>query len=138
MDYKDPWLNEAGKLHPRLAKKQKSYSKVDPPPYKVKPVPIQLVRHSILANQTNEFQKGLANITITGFFYLLRPGKYTYNTKENHPFRLQDVSFQLNQQTSNATTVTPSDLNTATKVHLEFRDQKNGVKGKSNYTWRQS
>jgi len=68
---------------------------------------------------------------LLGFFFLLRPGKYTYAKDNDHPFRLMDVSFQSPDGVFNATTITDEQLRTCTKVHLEFTDQKNGEKGEA-------
>jgi hypothetical protein len=46
---------------------------------------------------------------IITFFFLLRPEEHSYNKKENHPFRLQDVSFQTPAGTTNATVISDAD-----------------------------
>jgi hypothetical protein len=71
------------------------------------------------------------DLTIIGFFFLLRPGEHCYDKENNHPFRLQDVSFQSVNGTTNAATISTDDLMRATLVHLEFTDQKNGDKGEA-------
>jgi hypothetical protein len=65
---------------------------------------------------------------IIAFFFLLRPGEHSYDKKENHPFRLQDVSFQTPAGTTNAATISDAELALATKVHHQFTNQKNGIK----------
>ena len=71
------------------------------------------------------------DLTIIAFFFLLRPGEHTYDKDSNHPFRLQDVSFQSIHGTTNAAVISDEELMMATVVHLEFTDQKNGEKGES-------
>ena len=50
------------------------------------------------------------DLTIIGFFFLLRPGEHCYDKENNHPFRLQDVSFQSVNGTTNAATISTDDL----------------------------
>lgn len=126
----DPRYSNAGKLHPAIRKLQTSYAKDDPPPTRVKPIPLPLVAHAVRAHHSsNEFMKALMDLIIIAFFFLLRPGEHSYDKKENHPFRLQDVSFQTPTGTTNAATIDEADLALATKVHLQFTTQKNGIKG---------
>ena len=72
-------------------------------------------------------------MTIIGFFFLLRPGEHCYSSDNPHPFRLCDVSFTVptlasTAPTVNAATVPLDQLQNASKVHLNFTDQKNGIK----------
>jgi hypothetical protein len=70
------------------------------------------------------------DLIIITFFFLLRPGKHSYEKKENHPFQLQDVSFQNPTGTTIAAVISVANILLATtKVHLQFTNQKNGVKG---------
>ena len=126
----DPRYTNTGRLHPSIDRLQRSYRKDDPPPTRVKPIPLPLVRHAIQAyHQANAFMQALLDLTVIAFFFLLRPGEQCYDKQNNHPFRLQDVSFQSPNATSNAATITDEELALATTVHLEFTDQKNGNKG---------
>jgi len=47
VDEGDPRFGNDG-LHPRIDKLQRAYKKEDPPPDRVKPIPIQLVRDAAL------------------------------------------------------------------------------------------
>ena len=69
----------------------------------------------------------MADLIIIGFFFLLRPGERAYTKENNHPFRLQDVSFDTSSGTNNAVLITAAALQTAVKVHLNFTTQKNGI-----------
>ncbi len=69
------------------------------------------------------------DLIIITFFFLLRPGEHSYDKKENHPFRLQDVSFQTPAGTANAAIISDAKLALTTKVHLQFTNQKNGIRG---------
>ena len=115
-------------MHLELAHLRRSYSKADPPPEKVKPIPIQLLKHAC-HNPTAAFARARANMTIAGFFYMLRPGEYTQCRSNDHPFRLQDVTFETPQGPVNAATAPIAQLRRATSVLLYFTTQKNGTKG---------
>ena len=110
-----------------LTRLAKGYTKEDPPPEKVKPIPLQLLKHVCTALY-NPLAKAIANMLIIGFYFLLRPGEYTYSAQNNHPFRLQDVTFQTPKGLVNAATAPIRLLRTATKVLLNFTTQKNCVK----------
>ena len=124
----DPRFDQHHRIDRTLQLLTKAHSKQDPPPDKVKPVPIQLVRHayqsilqSAMAHATT-----LANMLVIGYFFLLRPGEYTYDANNNHPFRLQDITFATPRGLLNAATAPERDLRQATRVLLNFTDQKNG------------
>ena len=111
-----------------LEQQKRAHAKEDPPPYKVKPIPIQLIQHTVQRLQTDEFSKAIADLIIIGFFYLLRPDEHVYSSDNNHPFRLQDVSFDIpdiDQCTTNAAIADLAALEHAAKVHLNFTTQKN-------------
>ena len=112
-----------------LRQQYRAYSKEDPPPERVKPIPLQLLRHTVQTLQTDELSRGMADLLIIGFFFLLRPGEYCHNQDgENHPFRLQDCSFELAGQQTNAATIPPLALAATTLVLLRFTTQKNGIR----------
>jgi hypothetical protein len=96
----------------------------------VKPIPLPLIQHAVSADhQVDAFIQALMDLTIIGFFFfLLRPGEHCYDKDNNHNFHLQDISFQSVNGTTNAATINESELTTATLVHLEFTNQKNGDK----------
>ena len=124
----DPRFGDGPTMHLDLAHLRRSYSKADPPPEKVKPIPIPLLQHAC-SNPTTAFARARANMTIAGFFYMLRPGEYTQCRSNNHPFRLQDVTFETPKGPVNAATAPVSQLRRATAVLLYFTTQKNGTKG---------
>ena len=59
---KDLWLNDEEELEIHLKFQYRAYSKQDPPPNRVKPVPVQVLRHiaSIAAASTNEDLKSIS------------------------------------------------------------------------------
>ena len=124
----DPRFGDGPHMHLDLAHLQRSYSKADPPPEKVKPVPITLLQHAC-QHPTSAFARARNNMTIAGFFYMLRPGEYTQCRRNNHPFRLQDVTFETPQGPVNAASAPVAQLRRSTAVLLYFTTQKNGTKG---------
>ena len=126
----DPRYNQHHQMDRDLQLISKGYSKQDPPPDKVKPVPIQLVRHAHRALMTSSLVHApvLARLLVMGYFFLLRPGEYTYDVDNNHPFRLQDVTFDTPEGLLNAATASEHAIRQAIRVLLNFTDQKNGVR----------
>ena len=124
-------LDAHGNVDFRLSRQLHFYSKEDPPPSRVKPVPIQLVKAVVdnahAADRANVW--AVADMTCLGFFFLLRPGEHT-KAKDNHPFRLQDVTLYIGSQQVTPTPATPDAVYRAiTSVTLTFTTQKNGVRG---------
>jgi len=57
-----------------------SFTKKDPPPHRVKPIPIAVLRivsATASASQCPSIQQATANMIILAFFFLLQPGEYT-------------------------------------------------------------
>ena len=118
---------------PGIAQLQAAWIKEDPPPSRVKPIPIQLVRHAVsLLDLHDPLQAAIADALVIGFFYMLRPGEHTMDTSNHHPFRLQDASFaDHNTPAVNAVIIPLGQLSTATRVYLNFTTQKNGEKNEA-------
>ena len=131
MDHTDPHLTASGATHNKIAKHQQSCKKQDPPPNQVKPIPIPLLHHMAESHQTSEIDKAVVDLGTIGFCYMLHPGEYTYSHKNNHPFRMANVSFQAGLAAVNATLITTQQLDASKKAHMEFTDQKNGEKGEA-------
>jgi hypothetical protein len=132
MGFNDPRLLPSGKLHFRLNRQLASYNKQDPPPSRVKPIPIQVLRqacHTLrLANHPRSHT--IADMLTLGFFFLLRPGEYAHSDNpDSAPFRLQDVHLCLHNSRLNHLDGPVEYLRLATFVCLEFTTQKNGVRG---------
>jgi hypothetical protein len=132
LGYKDPRLQSSGRLDFRLHRQLQAYSKHDPPPCRVKPVPLQLLLQVIqhCHRTTDARQHAISQMIILGFFFLLRPGEYAHtDNADAHPFRLCDVHILHNNIRIDPMSCPEQHLDNATHVALEFTSQKNGVRG---------
>jgi hypothetical protein len=128
----DPRLTPRGSTKFRLSRQLKGYSKADPAPDRVKPVPIGVIDHAAKIAEQHGTVESLAviNMICLAFFFLCRPGEYTKPTGNNAPFRLEDVTSYVGNCRALAPLATEDDLNRATYVTLTFITQKNDVRGK--------
>jgi len=126
-------LVQGGQIDPRLSRQLRGYTKQDPPPARVKPIPVQILRLACqLAEAVNSDESlAAADMTWLAFFFLLRPGEYTSPAEDSHPFRLEDIRLWRNEQCLSYCTATEADMSSATFVALVFTTQKNGVKGET-------
>jgi hypothetical protein len=102
-----------------------------PPPNRVKPIPIQLLRHVVTTAYATDDpgNHAIADMIIIAFFFLLCPGEYTGTKSDTCPFRLADVQLWIGSLRASATSMPLSDLTRATFGTLTFTSQKNGVRG---------
>lgn len=131
MGMNDPRLGPDLKQDFRLQRMWRAFGKKDPPPNRVKPVPIQVIRHIMtiaMASQDN-YLIATADMISVAFFFLLRPGEYTASSSDTTPFQFQDIQLFLGNQRLNLSTATVAQLQAATFASLTFTDQKNGVRG---------
>jgi hypothetical protein len=133
----DPRHNSIGKTDFRLYRQFRLYNKQDPPPSRVRPVPLQLLIHihdtvTQLPAATAR-QSAIADLALMAFFFLLRPGEYCKSgpDTESHPFRLRDVTFSIGESNHNAATAPLDRIRAADYVALYFTTQKNGVRGEA-------
>jgi hypothetical protein len=119
----DPWLTASGKHEFRLGCLFAAYAKQDDPPFRVKPVPIQVLQQSLTLAQSAPSPDNLAVANIA-FFFLMRPGEHTV-TKDNTPFQMKDIQFHVGAQRYNATTIPLNLLPAATFVTFTYDTQKN-------------
>jgi hypothetical protein len=132
LGYADPRLQPSGKLDLRLQCQLQGYSKLNPPPTRVKPIPFQIIHHVIqhCYGTTDARMHTLAHMVTLAFFFLLRPGEYAYtDNEEAAPFRLCDIHLLHNSTRLDVFRCPEHQLTTATHVALEFTKQKNGVRG---------
>ena len=110
-----------------------AWKKEDPPPNRVKPVPIRVIRHiANLAHSSidiNNHYRATADMIILAFFFLLRPGEYIDSNSESSPFRLEDVQLFIGDARLCLQTSPPERLRRASFASLTFTNQKNGVRG---------
>ena len=109
----------------------KAYSNQDPPPNRVKPVPIPVVRRIMaIANASNDpFNLAIADMICIAFFFLLRPGEYTISTAESTPFEFKDVQLFHGHTRLQLTTASQAQIMSSTFASLTFDKQKNAVRG---------
>ena len=130
----DPRLDGHGRMDFRLAALYRSWARVDPPPSRVKPLPMSLLAYVVtLAHHENTAASlAAATILILGYFFLLRPGKYLGKPRRelsDDLFRLSDLSMWVGARAIDPRTCPLSDLQAATFATLTFTRQKNGVRG---------
>ena len=108
-----------------------SWKKKDPPPNRVKPIPIQVIRtiHFVASNSNNPALQRTADMIVLAFFFLLRPGEYTASPSDTQPFDLRSVQLFLGGRRLDLVTSTDAQLRCATFASLTFDMQKNGVRG---------
>jgi len=109
-----------------------AWKKEDPPPNRVKPIPIQVIRRIALlaTTATNDLTKATADMIIIAFFFLMRPGEYTDSSSEDAcPFKLEDVQLFIGQTRIDLATASDDLIRQATFASLTFTWQKNGVRG---------
>ena len=128
----DPRLAPSGKHEFRLGRQFAAYKKKDAPPTRVKPIPIQVIKHTLTLAQAAPSVDNLAvaNMILIAFFFLMRPGEHTVS-KENTPFKLKDVQFHVGQERHNAASI-PLNLLAATSfVTYTYDTQKNAVRNEA-------
>ena len=129
----DPRFTPQGQLDFRLARQLRYYEKQDPPPSRVKPVPVTVLLWILHAATLSEHTStpAIADMIALAFFFLLRPGEYTATPSETTPFRLSDVRLSTGGTYIDIFTAPITTIASATFVSLTFTTQKNGVRGKS-------
>jgi hypothetical protein len=131
----DPRLDSHGSLDLRLKHQLRHYSKSDPPPRRVQPIPIQVLHHLVNAvtmdSNATESRKTIRDVVIIAFYFLMRPGEYCTTTGEDasHPFHVDEVELWRGQTKFDLTTASDHDLLTATFCMLTFSEQKNAIRG---------
>ena len=127
----DPRSDSDGKVDFRLRRMLSAYSKDDPAPNRVKPVPVPVLRRilTVAAAATDAHAKATADMICLAFFFLLRPGEYVVSQAESTPFEIKDVQLFLGQRRLNLVTASEAELLSATFASLTFDKQKNSVRG---------
>ena len=127
----DPRTDQDGKIDFRIRRMLNSYSKDDPAPNRVKPVPVPVLRRilSVAAAARDPLNKAIADMICVAFFFLLRPGEYAISASESTPFELKDVQLFLGRRRLDLSNASEAELSTATFASLTFDRQKNAVRG---------
>jgi hypothetical protein len=83
----DPRLTLTGKTEFRLSRQLRGYARADPPPDRVKPIPVAAIHHATQLACADGSVESLAviNMLCLAFFFLCRPGEYTAPTGDNAP-----------------------------------------------------
>ena len=132
MGHPDPRLTPSGALDIRLHRLLTAYNRADPPPTRVKPIPLPLLRTVCTENHLDVHPLGPATAAMLtlGFFFLLRPGEYAKTSNpDSTPFRLCDIHLRQGPRRIPHMQCPIHDLHNANFVCLEFTTQKNGVRG---------
>ena len=132
----DPRLNAFGVVDVRLHALFQAWKRVDPPPARVKPMPLSLMRHAhtfALAQPSGSRVATTGDCLLLAYFFLLRPGEYSGapRTTADDLFRFQDVGIMIGHRRLNPLTCLSSELLASTFVTLTFTTQKNGVRGET-------
>jgi hypothetical protein len=118
-------------MDPRISRLIHSYKKVDPMPDRVQPIPLDVLYEAckIASLAGDPKSTAAADLMWAAFFFLLRPGEYTLNATDAHPFTLADVRLWVGPKRIDPLTAPFELLRTATFVALVFTVQKNAVRG---------
>jgi hypothetical protein len=128
----DPRLNSVGAIDFRIQRQLSCYSKQDPPPNRVKPIPVPILMH-IMATALaagNTFMIAVADMIAIAFFFLFHPGEHTGTQSiDSVPFRLCDTQWFHGPVRLDLNHASDAALLGATFASLTFTTQKNGVRG---------
>lgn len=127
----DPRLNVFGKIDFRISRMISAWKKQDPPPNRVKPVPLRVIRSiSFIAQASSDpLVIAISDMIAIAFFFLLRPGEYTASKSDTQPFDFKSVQLFIGDHRLNLLTASIPTLLSATFASLTFERQKNGVEG---------
>ena len=129
---KDIRKDTVGSIDFRIQRQLRSYTRADPPPDRVKPIPIPLIMHVLAAAYSaagTHGTKAIADMIVIAFFFLLRPGEYTGGSADGCPFRLRDIQLFIGSRRISLATAPVNELGAATSASLTFTNQKSGVRG---------
>jgi hypothetical protein len=131
MGSQDPRFTIQNKMDFRPQRQLACYSKEDPPPDRVKPIPITIIWHVLSAALLSATidNLGVADMIVLAFFFLLRPGEYTATASDTTPFRMCDVQLFIGPVRIDPATADEQSLWSTTFASLTFTTQKNGVRG---------
>lgn len=130
---KDPRKDTTGALDFCLQRMYHVYTRNNPPPHRVKPILISLIRHLAernLAPYATPEYNAITDMVIIAFFFLLLPGEYTGSSRDDTLFQFANIQLFCGEHTLDHLTNSDHTLLTATSASLTFTMQKNGIQGK--------
>ena len=109
----------------------RAYGKEDPPPHRVKPVPVPILQraYELALAAGDECSLATADMMWLGFFFLGRPGEYTAKSEESTPFRACDTTLFKDDDPVTYEMATEASIMPCNFVTEEFTNQKNSVRG---------
>ena len=116
----------------RLQQLLRGYARKDPPPFRVKPIPVSVLHcaSAICDSRNTDKSRCLRDVMWMAFFFLMRPGEYTKpSSQDAAPFRFCDVHLHIGDRRLNLYEAPASELLCATLVTLTFTTQKNANRG---------
>ena len=127
----DPRLNPHGRMDARLSGLWRHYRHQDPEPSRTKPIPTSVLQQ---ASNTCKISRDpgflcLGDMMWVAFYFLCRPGEYTADGDDSHPFRFKDVQLWLGPRRLDLKHAPPADILNAMCSALTFTTQKNCVRG---------
>jgi hypothetical protein len=131
----DPRLDSHGSIDLRLSHQLRHYSKNDPPPRRVQPIPLPVLKHLVhmVTNDpaSTESRQAIRDLVILAYYFLMRPGEYCTTPGEDasHPFHLDEVELWRGPRQFDLATASDHELLTSTFCMLVFSDQKNANRG---------
>ena len=119
---KDSQVTSTGKVDGILQLQFRCYSRQDPPPSRVKPIPVQVLRRlvCVAAASNDQELQAVADMIILAFFFILRAGEYKGTKYDSTPFCLSDVTFSVGRAFFDTATATDNEISAATFVILTF------------------
>ncbi len=123
LGFPDPRLQYSGRLDFRLHRQLQYYGKEDPPPSRVKPIPLQIIHATVQQCYRSPLphSQTIGDMLLLGFFFLLRLGEYAWTANEDAtPFTLANVHIIHNNTRLHPLTCPEHYLLAASFVALEF------------------
>lgn len=130
---RDPRLDASGELDPRLTWLWRAMKKEDPPPTRVKPMPLQVLQEAHHHTNGNADMRSLLDCAYVGFFFMLRAGEYLDTSSgEDRPILLNQIHFASHNGAAIPAHTGPlTSLHQCSYASITFIDQKNGHKGQT-------
>ena len=134
LGHPDPRLGPDNRIDFRLRALFRAMAKEDPPPTRVKPIPLQVLQQAqTTANTTatmdDSFEQAVMAMAWLAFFYLLRPGEYAHTRSETKPITWDAIALIRHGIPLDTRTCPENDLFQASHATITFDTQKNRNRG---------